>query len=333
MRQIRARIREKRGVDYTEDEIRELANVKLEKFLDPKGVRSDLLEQFRRHRERRAAAAELRVRATTTLYETHRGRSAGCAQLLQPVPEAVLQPEPADPGAAHPGGAERPQRRSASARSSTRLYYEVMHNLVVELTRTGHRGAEPEDARSSRCRAGSTSTSGARARSKGVVQYRAGAVPPLQPPPASQDQGRRDQRPQQGRPIRAAAISGRRIRAAAIRIARSAVSASARRARAARQARAASRRRGRRRRGRGRRRAPVEATRSTRTATSAARRRRRAAAGAGDGRRRGRRGAGAAPARRSAAPTATRRQPREASARRRATVRVRGRRGRAVRRR
>ena len=29
MRQIRSRIREKRGVDYTEDEIRELANVKL----------------------------------------------------------------------------------------------------------------------------------------------------------------------------------------------------------------------------------------------------------------------------------------------------------------
>ena len=50
MRQIRSRIREKRGVDYTEEEIRELANVKLEKFLDPRGVRSDLLEQFRRRK-------------------------------------------------------------------------------------------------------------------------------------------------------------------------------------------------------------------------------------------------------------------------------------------
>jgi len=50
MRQIRARIREKRGVDYTEADIRHLANVKLEKFLEPSGVRSDLLEQFhRRH--------------------------------------------------------------------------------------------------------------------------------------------------------------------------------------------------------------------------------------------------------------------------------------------
>ena len=51
MRQIRARIRDKRGVDYTEEQIQELARVRLEKFLDPKGVRSDLLEQFRRRAE------------------------------------------------------------------------------------------------------------------------------------------------------------------------------------------------------------------------------------------------------------------------------------------
>ena len=49
MRQIRARIREKRGSDYTEAELQQLATVKLEKFLDPRGVRSDLVEQFRKH--------------------------------------------------------------------------------------------------------------------------------------------------------------------------------------------------------------------------------------------------------------------------------------------
>ena len=54
MHQIRARIREKRGVDYTEEQIQELAKIKLEKFLDPRGVRSDLLEQFQR-----AAAQDL----------------------------------------------------------------------------------------------------------------------------------------------------------------------------------------------------------------------------------------------------------------------------------
>jgi len=51
MRQIRARIRDKRGADYTEDEIRELAAVKLEKFLDPRAVRSDLLQHYRKQHQ------------------------------------------------------------------------------------------------------------------------------------------------------------------------------------------------------------------------------------------------------------------------------------------
>lgn len=47
MEQIRARIHAKRGTDYSEEQIRELANVKLERFLDPKNVRSDLLKHYR----------------------------------------------------------------------------------------------------------------------------------------------------------------------------------------------------------------------------------------------------------------------------------------------
>ena len=78
MRQIRARIREKRGVDYTEEEIRELANVKLEKFLDPRGVRSDLLEQFRREARPSRAAAELRVRGHDALRDAPRADPLCC---------------------------------------------------------------------------------------------------------------------------------------------------------------------------------------------------------------------------------------------------------------
>ena len=74
MEQIRARIREKRGVDYTEQQIRELAAVKLEKFLDPRGVRSDLLDQFRKA----MPAYEPPVLPnysfeSDTLFESHRG--------------------------------------------------------------------------------------------------------------------------------------------------------------------------------------------------------------------------------------------------------------------
>ena len=83
MGRIRARIREKRGVDYTEEEIQELADVKLEQFLDPQGVRSDLVEQFRRARGRAgAAAAQLRVRGHDALrVEPRRSSraSAGCS--------------------------------------------------------------------------------------------------------------------------------------------------------------------------------------------------------------------------------------------------------------
>jgi hypothetical protein len=50
MKQIQSRIREKRGVDYTEEEIRELAKVKLEQFLDPARLRSDLLAHYRARR-------------------------------------------------------------------------------------------------------------------------------------------------------------------------------------------------------------------------------------------------------------------------------------------
>src|SRR5207245_5409727 len=71
MRQIRTRIREKRGVDYTEEEIRELANVKLEKFLDPRGVRSDLLQQYRASRETAGAPRNFAFE-DTTLYASSR---------------------------------------------------------------------------------------------------------------------------------------------------------------------------------------------------------------------------------------------------------------------
>ena len=119
MEQIRARIREKRGVDYTEQQIRELAAVKLEKFLDPRGVRSDLLEQFRKAQPA-YEPPELPNYAfeDETLFESHRGAAPVDPQAAAADPEAVLQPEPADPGAAHPVAAEHDERRARGAARS-----------------------------------------------------------------------------------------------------------------------------------------------------------------------------------------------------------------------
>ena len=93
MRQIRSRIREKRGVDYTEEEIRELANVKLEKFLDPRGVRSDLLDQFRRSKAA-MPAPENYAFEEETIYETHRGFIRWMRKLLNPLLKLLFNPNP-----------------------------------------------------------------------------------------------------------------------------------------------------------------------------------------------------------------------------------------------
>ncbi|MEO8075955.1 MAG: hypothetical protein ABI818_06460 [Acidobacteriota bacterium] len=175
MRQIRSRIREKRGVDYTEEEIRELANVKLEKFLDPRGVRSDLLEQFRRKRE--ASLPPNFTFEDTTLFETHRGFLRFMRRLLRPILKLFFNPNPLIE-ALH-----IQSKLNAQQAALEPLYYEVIHNLVLETTRSGI------EVKNLKMRVESMSSrldfDERRARAlEGVVQYRPGAVPPLQPPRA-----------------------------------------------------------------------------------------------------------------------------------------------------
>src|ERR1700738_1297088 len=93
MEQIRARIREKRGVDYTEQQIRELAAVKLEKFLDPRGVRSDLLAEFRKSQPPPAPyTAPLYVFEDSTLFESHRAIVRFFRTLLKPLLKLFFNP-------------------------------------------------------------------------------------------------------------------------------------------------------------------------------------------------------------------------------------------------
>src|ERR1700730_12708181 len=141
MEQIRARIREKRGVDYTEQQIRELAAVKLEKFLDPRGVRSDLLEQFRRAQPA-YAPPELPNYAfeEQTLYASTRPPLRWIRRLFQPLLKLFFNPNPLI-RALHIQSqlnsmyGEREARREATRREFDHLQYELMHNLVIETTR------------------------------------------------------------------------------------------------------------------------------------------------------------------------------------------------------
>jgi hypothetical protein len=128
MRQIRARIRDKRGVDYTEEQIQELARVRLEKFLDPKGVRSDLLEQFRRRAE-----TDLPPNyefADTALFASNKPLVAFVRRLLRPLLKLFFSPTQLVTVL------HLQSRINRHLLEHDALFYEVVHNLVVEMTRT-----------------------------------------------------------------------------------------------------------------------------------------------------------------------------------------------------
>jgi hypothetical protein len=124
MDQIRARIQEKRGVDYTEQQIRELAAVKLEKFLDPRLVRSDLLEQFQKARPARTARIEF---GPNTIFEAKRPIIQKIREWTRPILRLFFNPDPVAQGL----------MRLNDIDPKDDLYYELFHNLVLELTRTG----------------------------------------------------------------------------------------------------------------------------------------------------------------------------------------------------
>jgi hypothetical protein len=139
MEQIRARIREKRGVDYTEEQLRELADIKLQKFLDPRGVRSDLLEQFRRA-QRPPDASEFPNYSfeEQTLFESHRGPLRFVRRLLQPILKLFFNPNPLIQALNIQSRLNTDIRdREVRRRATEALYYELIHNLVVETTRLG----------------------------------------------------------------------------------------------------------------------------------------------------------------------------------------------------
>ncbi|MCA1583891.1 MAG: hypothetical protein LC791_03640 [Acidobacteria bacterium] len=195
MRQIRSRIREKRGVDYTEEHVRELATVRLEKFLDPKNLRSDLLEQFRKSRPALPAdpppVQPPYLFDDQTLFESHRGALRVIRRLLRPVLKLFFNPNTLNQ-ILHTQAQfnldllKRDERRRIEfdrARAEwNALYYEVLHNLVLETTRMSI------EVKNQRMRVESLSSrldfSERRVRAlEGVVQYRPEALGPRDPQP------------------------------------------------------------------------------------------------------------------------------------------------------
>jgi len=184
MKQIRARILEKRGADYTEDQIRELASVRLEKFLEPRNLRSDLLEQFRKSRPavntEPAAITPPYTAAEADIFATHRGVLRLLRKFFGPLLKLMVNLNPLlhvvhKQAEFNVDLLKRESRRKIEFDKSraewNALYYEVLHNLVLETTRMGI------EAQNFRMRVESLSSrldfSERRVRAlEGVVQYR-----------------------------------------------------------------------------------------------------------------------------------------------------------------
>jgi len=126
LEQIRARLREKRGVDYTEQQIRELAAVKLERFLDPKAVRSDLLKEFRAAKPPHL----FEPFGPDPLFSARRPIVARIRRWLHPVLRLFINPDPIAEACG------RINQLATVTVANENQYYELLHNLVVELTRT-----------------------------------------------------------------------------------------------------------------------------------------------------------------------------------------------------
>ena len=174
MKQIRQRILEKRGADYTEEQIRELASVRLEKFLEPKNLRSDLLDQFRKSRP--AVTTEPpKIEAPyafddQTLFASHRGPLRFMRKLLQPILKLFFNPNVLNQilhtqAQFNVDLLKRESRRKIEFDRSraewNALYYEVLHNSAGNHAH-GHRSANLRMKLES-ISAGSTSASAASA--------------------------------------------------------------------------------------------------------------------------------------------------------------------------
>ena len=171
MEQIRQRIREKRGTDYTEQQTRELATVKLERFLDPRQVRSDLVEHYQRleppaaldpiPHERPGPAPEPFAFDQDTIYASSRGPMGKLIRLtrklLNPFLKLFFNPntivhamtrqaeinawtlqllqQQTDLAERITKQFERAGAKFAAREELDALNYEVLNNLVVEMSR------------------------------------------------------------------------------------------------------------------------------------------------------------------------------------------------------
>lgn len=146
MRDIRARIAQRHGIDLSNQQIEELAARRLEAILDPRAIKPGLLDELRRSAgapppQEPAAAAELTYTfEDSTLYESHRGFLRFMRRLLNPILKLFFNPNPLIQALNTQArwNADATKREGQRERRQTEwnaLHYELLHRMVTEVSR------------------------------------------------------------------------------------------------------------------------------------------------------------------------------------------------------
>lgn len=145
MRDIRARIAQRGGVELTNQQIQDLAARRLESILDPRGVKPGLLDQLRRAAGGSDAPAPKPPEPAFTftdesIYESHSGFTRFMRKLLRPILMLFFNPAPIvralnAQAKVNVDAAARDAERDRTQAEWNALHYELLQRLVTEVAR------------------------------------------------------------------------------------------------------------------------------------------------------------------------------------------------------
>src|SRR5262245_48767889 len=148
MREIRARIAQRSGIELSNQQIQELAARRLEAILDPRGLKPELLDQLRRTAGERSVSVDVAAASSAqaypfdeaTLYDSPNTLLRFIRKLLQPLLRMMFNPTPIAHALALQSRlnaeiATREAERDRRQAEWNALHYEILQRLALEVSR------------------------------------------------------------------------------------------------------------------------------------------------------------------------------------------------------